>query len=182
MLFPIDCLCHVWSLRDTGQQERPGCTEGLCVNGPDQHPEDTVESAAIRHQHHNAGEWICNHVCLLTMCELLVRSNGRPLQALVSLRRLGKYLCSEELKVENVLKAPSSSGKLPNPLHKHIFCMAKQLCQTVEHRKSLKFVSNFSHSVIFVSSPQYLVVYICGAPQNLYRSCALSLPGHPAAG
>ncbi|KAF3843965.1 hypothetical protein F7725_016013 [Dissostichus mawsoni] len=33
------------------------------------------------------------------------------MQAMVSLRRLGKYLCSEELKVENVSKAPSTSGK-----------------------------------------------------------------------
>uniref|UniRef100_A0A4W6C4H6 ABC-type glutathione-S-conjugate transporter n=1 Tax=Lates calcarifer TaxID=8187 RepID=A0A4W6C4H6_LATCA len=33
------------------------------------------------------------------------------MQAVVSLRRLGKYLCSEELKVDNVSKAPLSSGK-----------------------------------------------------------------------
>nr|XP_057926636.1 multidrug resistance-associated protein 1 [Doryrhamphus excisus] len=31
------------------------------------------------------------------------------MQAVVSLKRLGKYLCSEELKVDNVLKAPMSS-------------------------------------------------------------------------
>uniref|UniRef100_A0A665TRP0 ABC-type glutathione-S-conjugate transporter n=1 Tax=Echeneis naucrates TaxID=173247 RepID=A0A665TRP0_ECHNA len=33
------------------------------------------------------------------------------MQAVVSLRRLGKYLCSEELKVDNVSKAPLSSGR-----------------------------------------------------------------------
>uniref|UniRef100_A0A3B3TXC5 ABC-type glutathione-S-conjugate transporter n=1 Tax=Poecilia latipinna TaxID=48699 RepID=A0A3B3TXC5_9TELE len=33
------------------------------------------------------------------------------MQALVSLRRLAKYLCSEELKVDNVSKAPLSPGK-----------------------------------------------------------------------
>uniref|UniRef100_A0A8C4HVT0 ABC-type glutathione-S-conjugate transporter n=1 Tax=Dicentrarchus labrax TaxID=13489 RepID=A0A8C4HVT0_DICLA len=33
------------------------------------------------------------------------------MQAMVSLRRLGKYLCSEELRVDNVSKAPLSSGK-----------------------------------------------------------------------
>lgn len=34
-----------------------------------------------------------------------------PFQALVSLRRLAKYLCSEELKVDSVSKTLSSSGK-----------------------------------------------------------------------
>uniref|UniRef100_A0A673C9S6 ABC-type glutathione-S-conjugate transporter n=1 Tax=Sphaeramia orbicularis TaxID=375764 RepID=A0A673C9S6_9TELE len=33
------------------------------------------------------------------------------MQAMVSLRRLGKYLCAEELKVDNVSKAPLSSGR-----------------------------------------------------------------------
>uniref|UniRef100_A0A8D3DGD5 ABC-type glutathione-S-conjugate transporter n=1 Tax=Scophthalmus maximus TaxID=52904 RepID=A0A8D3DGD5_SCOMX len=33
------------------------------------------------------------------------------MQAMVSLRRLGKYLCSEELKVDNVSKSPLSSGR-----------------------------------------------------------------------
>lgn len=31
-------------------------------------------------------------------------------QAMVSLRRLGKYLCSDELKADNVSKAPLTSG------------------------------------------------------------------------
>uniref|UniRef100_A0A8D3BVZ3 ABC-type glutathione-S-conjugate transporter n=1 Tax=Scophthalmus maximus TaxID=52904 RepID=A0A8D3BVZ3_SCOMX len=35
------------------------------------------------------------------------------MQAMVSLRRLGKYLCSEELKVDNVSKSPLSSGCSP---------------------------------------------------------------------
>lgn len=51
------------------------------------------------------------------------------------------------------------------------------------HTKSPKFVSYFCKKlqpVIFMTSPQYLVVYICGAPQDLYWSCALSLPGRPA--
>nr|XP_029504842.1 multidrug resistance-associated protein 1-like [Oncorhynchus nerka] len=33
------------------------------------------------------------------------------MQAIVSLKRLGKYLCSEELKDDNVAKAPLSTGK-----------------------------------------------------------------------
>lgn len=36
-------------------------------------------------------------------------------QAMVSLRRLGKYLCSDELKADNVSRAPLSAGK--NPTH-----------------------------------------------------------------
>lgn len=34
-------------------------------------------------------------------------------QAIVSLKRLGKYLCSEELKMDNVSKTPLVSGKSP---------------------------------------------------------------------
>lgn len=42
---------------------------------------------------------------------LISRPFVMPLfQAMVSLRRLGKYLCSEELKADNVSKAPLTSG------------------------------------------------------------------------
>uniref|UniRef100_A0A8C6UDK6 ABC-type glutathione-S-conjugate transporter n=1 Tax=Neogobius melanostomus TaxID=47308 RepID=A0A8C6UDK6_9GOBI len=39
-------------------------------------------------------------------------STSIVLQAVVSLRRLGKYLCSEELKTDNVSKAPLTSGRI----------------------------------------------------------------------
>lgn len=38
-------------------------------------------------------------------------------QAVVSLKRLGKYLCSEELKVDNVSKTPLGSGKSPTQVY-----------------------------------------------------------------
>lgn len=55
--FPCpDCLCHVWGLCDAWWEERAGCPEGLCVHGSDQHPQDAPEPAAVRHEHHDAGD------------------------------------------------------------------------------------------------------------------------------
>uniref|UniRef100_A0A8C4HZS1 ABC-type glutathione-S-conjugate transporter n=1 Tax=Dicentrarchus labrax TaxID=13489 RepID=A0A8C4HZS1_DICLA len=49
------------------------------------------------------------------------------MQAMVSLRRLGKYLCSEELRVDNVSKAPLSSGKSPTHTYRTIFVFVDRI-------------------------------------------------------
>lgn len=87
-------------------------------------------------------------------------------QAVVSLKRLGKYLCSEELKMENVSKAPLSSGK--NPTHIYTITL-NEYTSILFSFTNIQFGSPYclkSQAVIInISIPQDVVVYNCGLPQ-----------------
>lgn len=46
-----------WSLCVDGWAKCSGCSENICFCCSHQHPENSSESASLRHEHHHAGKW-----------------------------------------------------------------------------------------------------------------------------
>lgn len=116
---PSDCVRHVWSVCADWWQTCSGCSEGFCVHGPHQYSENSTQSTSLCNEHQHAGE--LQHYILFQNIKSVLFSivSNIPVclgfvKALVSLKRLGKFLCQDELKEENVERIPYNPGERIN--------------------------------------------------------------------